>query len=145
MSSMSKPLRSRASISSRSAPETAIWVASRRAPAEPERRGPSGSLVARRSGDRLHRLQVAAAALAPSRRVELVGQLAQALGDDPVGALARLLQVLLRLPLGVVDHARGGALGGVDDRRQALRGVGGRGGRPLPRVGLFCAHAVAIA
>ncbi len=50
------------------------------------------------------------------RRVELVGQLAQSLGDDPVGAVARLLELPLGLCLGVVDHAGGGLLGSVDDR-----------------------------
>ena len=50
VSSISKPFRSRASISSRLLPETAIWVASRRAPAG--RRGRSGSAAGAGLGQR---------------------------------------------------------------------------------------------
>jgi hypothetical protein len=68
---------------------------------------------------------MAAATLAGARPVELVGQLTQPLGDDPVRAVARFVVVALCLLLGVVDHARRGALGGIDDRRKALGRVGG--------------------
>ena len=126
MSSISKPLRSRSAISSRLLPETAIWVASRRAPAEPER-GPAGALGLRHRGDRP---QVRLALLRRRCRwVELVGKRAQALGDDAVGAGAGFGELAARLLLGVVDHLGGGLLGGLDDRRQALgRAAGQRAG-----------------
>ena len=114
------------SISARLLPETAIWVASRRAPAELER-GPG-----RRSApaSRLDRPQVRLAARrGPSWRIELVGEGPQALGDDPVGAGAGLLELAAGLLLGVVDHLRGGLLGGLDDRRQALGRAAGQRAR----------------
>jgi len=57
--------------------------------------------------------------------VELVRQLAQALGDNPIGAVMGLVKKALRLLLGVVDHARSGLLGGVHDSRKPLRRIGG--------------------
>jgi hypothetical protein len=52
-----------------------------------------------------------------SRWVKLIRELAQALGNHSVGALAGLIELALSLLLGVVDHTRGGSLSGIDDPR----------------------------
>jgi hypothetical protein len=62
---------------------------------------------------------------------EGVGQRRHLLGTllgDPVGAHPRLLQIAPRLGLRVIDDARGGLLGGLDDRLDPGRG---RGNGPL--------------
>jgi hypothetical protein len=99
-----------------------------------EQSGAGGTGAARRQwlvsivvGRGLDGPEVAAAGLDSTLdgRVELVGELAQPLGDHPVGALACFLEMTLSLALGVVDHARGSLLGGIDDPRQALGGICG--------------------
>src|SRR4051794_8467511 len=62
-------------------------------------------------------------------RIELVGEGTQPLGDDPVGTGAGFLELAAGLLLGVVDHLRRGALGRLDDRRQALSRAAGQRAR----------------
>ena len=117
VSSISKPLRSRCSISSRPAPETAICVASRRAPAELERRrsrrllGPEAASTGLRCDSR--RGAAAAGGSSSSARDAAARRRCDRRGR-------RLLEMAPRLLLGVVDHLGGGLLGRLDDRREAL-------------------------
>ena len=123
VSSISAPVRSRFSISPREAPETAIWVASSRAPRLTRATGRRG-LGLGCLGHCLDGPQPGALRARLGNVVELIGDRAEPLGDDTVGALGGLFDHTLRLLLGVVDDRGGGALGGVDDLRQPLRGFG---------------------
>ena len=121
VSSISNPSRRRVSISSRLLPETAIWVASRRAAAEPPLVAAGAAPAALSgAGGGLDGAQPRRLAAAGALAFEPVRLLAQPLGDDAVGPCPGLLEVALRLLLGVVDDAERGPLGGVDDRGEAL-------------------------
>jgi hypothetical protein len=60
------------------------------------------------------------------RRIELIGEGAQALGDYAIGAGAGFGKLSARLLLSVVNHFRGRLLGGLDDRGEALGGAAGK-------------------